>query len=587
MSKYITRDERGSIAVIGGFAVATLIGSAALAVELGNVYQTQVRDQRAADVAALGTAMSYQGNPSVDISGVATSLVMMNGVPTSAVVTAALNTRSDGNKAIQVTVSTPVPILMARVVSSITSINASATATAEIKPGSGLGCIVALHQGDTTGVNVGGGVNFTASNCAVLSASVVTAANCNTPPLLTAQSIYLVASSINQPTNCGSGTPIQTTPKAANFFPNSAAPTDTVATNPAIVSAFATLAQVQAMTGPAAPATVASNTPINVSNSTATETAKAYSTAAVTSSTVSFTGSPTITTSISGTLTLKGDNTINLGAGNYIINGDLTQINYGTTTFNTVGVVNLQVGGSITQSGSGSISFGNANITVGNNITTAGSQNMTFGTGTMRVAGSVNNGSSGTMSLGNSGDTTKPLQIAGSLTSTGSGVLSVGAGDIQIKGDLNIAESTSTPASFGAGTVTVGGNLTVSNGTIAGTGTSLIVGGTSFSVSGSGNFNMSAPDTGASAGVPNVVIAAPNATTFYVTAGGTTNVMSGLVYAPKAPMQMNGGQQVNSQGKCLELVAASISLTAGAGAFTNCPNLGIAASGGGAVALVQ
>jgi len=50
--------EGGSIVVMAAFALTAVMGMAGLAVELGNGYATKVRNQRVADMAALGAALA-------------------------------------------------------------------------------------------------------------------------------------------------------------------------------------------------------------------------------------------------------------------------------------------------------------------------------------------------------------------------------------------------------------------------------------------------------------------------------------------------------------------------------------------------
>ena len=583
MRWFLKSDERGSVAVIGALSLTALIGMGALAVELGDVYQTKVQNQRAADVAALGTAMSYVGNSSTDIQGVAASLATLNNVSTNSTVTASLITNGDGNKAVQVSVTTAVPLLLGRAVSSVTSINAGASAVAEIKPVPGNGCIVALKTGGS-GVTVSGGGGFNATNCDVISAAGVSGANCQSPPLLEAEAIYLVASSVTQPSSCGSEAPIQTTPKASNFFPNSNAPTDTIKTGATMVNATATLGQVQAMTAPAAPTPVASNTAITVTSATATEPAQAYTSATITTSTVNFTGGATNTT-FTGNMTFNGANTINLGAGTYIIDGNITAGWGATTTFNTTGTVNIIVGGTL--GGGGSMVFGNANVTVLGGVS-AGSYSLTFGTGVMQISGGISGGGGSTISIGNSGSAANPLTVVGGVTMGGGSTLTIGSGGAKISGTFNFTGSTLTIA---AGAVYVGGDFIVGNGATTANGVSFIIGGTGSSSTGFNNSgymkSVTAPATGATLGIPNVLFAAPNLQQFSIQNGGSgANTVAGLIYLPNAAFAMSGSQQLTSTS-CLELVAATISWSGGSGGFTTCPNLGLAVSTGGTVALVQ
>ena len=56
--------ERGSIMVLAALSLTAVMGMSGLAVEVGTGYAAKTRNQRVADMAALGAALAYQANSS-------------------------------------------------------------------------------------------------------------------------------------------------------------------------------------------------------------------------------------------------------------------------------------------------------------------------------------------------------------------------------------------------------------------------------------------------------------------------------------------------------------------------------------------
>ncbi len=78
----------------------------------------------------------------------------------------------DGNNAVKVKVTTNLPLLLARVLTTSTTLPVTATAYAEIKSDAPA-CVIAL-SGSGTGVTMNGGTNLTANNCAIASNNSLT-----------------------------------------------------------------------------------------------------------------------------------------------------------------------------------------------------------------------------------------------------------------------------------------------------------------------------------------------------------------------------------------------------------------------------
>ena len=124
--------EGGTIMVLAAFALTAVMGMSGLAVEVGNGYSTKVRNQRVADMAALGAAQAYQANQSAaTATQVAKDIVAASGLPaSSATVNAPVTV--NGVSAITVTVTTAVPVRLAQVVMNNTSYNVTNTAAASL-----------------------------------------------------------------------------------------------------------------------------------------------------------------------------------------------------------------------------------------------------------------------------------------------------------------------------------------------------------------------------------------------------------------------------------------------------------------------
>src|SRR4051812_50176059 len=90
--------QRGSIMILAALSLTAVMGMSGLAVEIGNGYATKVRNQRVADMAALGPAQAYQSNQSTTVAAqVATDIVAPSGLPASAATGHATRTVKGGS----------------------------------------------------------------------------------------------------------------------------------------------------------------------------------------------------------------------------------------------------------------------------------------------------------------------------------------------------------------------------------------------------------------------------------------------------------------------------------------------------------
>jgi len=239
----VMRGRRGSIAMVGAAVIATLAGLTAVAVDLGTGYLTKVGDQRSADSAAYAGALAYNASSSLaTMKSSVSNLAALNGLANGAAVASLVPSPSgDGNSAVQVTVTTTVPLYLAEIFQHSTTLSVSATSYAEVKP-SAQACIIALLASGS-GVTLSGGTTVTASNCAVASDATVSVP-CGTT-IVTKAVDYNSAAAPSQP--CGgikppSGTTSVNTVKVATTNP--------LSSNSAVTAAFTHLAGVGSLTGP-------------------------------------------------------------------------------------------------------------------------------------------------------------------------------------------------------------------------------------------------------------------------------------------------------------------------------------------------
>ena len=99
--------EGGSIIVMAAMALTAVMGMSGLAVEVGTGYAAKVRNQRVADMAAVGAALAYRSSSqdATVATQVAKDIVVANGLPsTSATVTVPVSI--NGTSAVKVEVKT-------------------------------------------------------------------------------------------------------------------------------------------------------------------------------------------------------------------------------------------------------------------------------------------------------------------------------------------------------------------------------------------------------------------------------------------------------------------------------------------------
>jgi Flp pilus assembly protein TadG len=118
-------NRRGSISVLSALAIFAVIGFSALALEFGHGLLRRVENQRIADIAAYGGALVFNSTSSTTTAGsAAQNLASLNGLTSSAANPSVVNSPTgDGNQAVQVTVTTSDPLLLAAVLDPVSQRN--------------------------------------------------------------------------------------------------------------------------------------------------------------------------------------------------------------------------------------------------------------------------------------------------------------------------------------------------------------------------------------------------------------------------------------------------------------------------------
>lgn len=491
-------DTRGAITILTAFSMVAVIGCSALALEFGYGLLRRVENQRVADIAAYGGALVYNSTGSTSSTSSAVGkIASLNGLASTAATSAVVSSPSgDGNQAVQVTVTTSDPLVLAKVVSASTTLPVSATAYAEIKA-SAPGCVIAL-SGSGTGVSLTGGATLTASDCAVASNTTVTAHACSN----TITTKYVDYNTTAPNPSCAlvppSGTPSVKQSKVLTADPLSG--------NSEVTGATSRISSVASMTSPAAPS-VSAGSAVNFGwGSSPMSVGSPACTAVLSGSTwtVTCSGGSTFTF---GTITLAGGITVNFNTGGsssvtYNINGDIdgssgTALSFGPGTYNIKGAI-IAAGNMPISFGAGTFNIGtatntsNCGNTNGYSICVNGSGRITFaGPSTFVLAGGIYANASGmppspALSLGygtatNSftigkssngyslnqsngstlfGNTNTAFQIAGNLATTGGTCVALpAAAQHDINGYLGAAGG----VYLGSGVYTINGYVALGN----------------------------------------------------------------------------------------------------------------------------
>ncbi len=527
--------ERGTILVMAAFALTAVMGMSGLAVEVGNGYATKIRNQRVADMAALGAAQAYQASQSASTATkVAKDIVAASGLPASAATVTAPVT-VNGVNAIQVTVTTAVPVRLAQVVMNNTSYNVTNTAAASLTSTTAPNCFATLSSGGTYGITLTGGTSLTASGCGVATNSGV---SLTSGTHITAKQV-VAGKTVSDP---GSG--ISTSPTTNNIKQNKGTTaTDTVGTDPRVVAGFAKIGTAVSPTAPTG-TTQAWNFDWNHTGAVAGWWNSATSTYTV----------PAGTYNISSMSVAGGIKVVVQDGAVMRMSGGISEA--GTSV--TMGAVTLDVGGQINVTGGSTMTIASGNVTIGNNgsgnaINVDGGCTFTMGNGTFGANGGITTGGGSSITFG----ATTAHYINGSLALSGN-------------------------ATFGAGAYFINGGFSNgTGGTMSGTGVTFFMSG-ALSAAGGATMNLSSPTADTTGGAVTDLLFATKSTAATSLGGGATATYAGMIYAPNSDVTMSGGASAAAgSGRCFAFLVNTLTLTGGTTAGTSCTGIGSSGSSGG------
>ena len=644
-------NRKGNLTVISAVMMTSLVGVAGLVADFGNGLFNRLQDQRVADIAAVAGATVYDETGSATSMNTAvTNVAALNGISSGNVsATVVSSPTGDGNTAVQVRVSSSVPLTLSRVLQPTlaSTIPVSASSFAEMKPG-GQGCIVALNTGGT-GISTSGGTAITASNCAVASNQTITCLNGTT---ITASYAYVYSAPVPISTcsglqKSGGGTPTET----------QAYTSDPIAGTSEVLGQTGRLTTVEAIASPTySPSVGAMGTPTSLpfGSSGSGVITSALSTQGCSGSyaasvwTVTCPAGQTVTF---GMISVSGSATVNFNVNGSSSNTyNFVQVATGAGTLNFgPGTYNIQQG-ILTTNGSAVTTFGAGTFNVGtpNASTTCNSSTkyslcnsattMTFaGPSTFALSGGIYAKGNSTVTLGSSG-TTNSFNIGkaadGNSIYMGGGAIvtfgdATGTGDIfQMAGNMNDPNGGSC-LKFGAAAnhdingsfLTAGGNIlgsgvyTVANymslggsnggnvtcwGTSTGmsaSGVTMVVGGNMLDASGRAfyvgagysNVTLTAPTSGTTQGLAVIgPTSSSNTGSAAFNEGSSNTSISGVFYFPYGSITQSGSSHIgDGSGQCLELYGAQVSLTGGAALASSCNIPGVGFSDKGVISLVQ
>ena len=508
--------QNGSIAVMGVMALASVLGMSGLAVEIGNGYATKVRNQRVADLAALGAAGAYSAAKGasqtatqslVAAQATANDIVVANGLATSTATITPDSTTAPTK--ISVSITTAVPIKLARMIApSSPTYDVTNAATASLGSSTTLGCVTALDGSASTGISISGSASLNVSGCAVSTNSAVQvdgSASIAAKTLNASRSVTISGSAsltadtitaggaITKPQHNGTISGTQN-PNTANSV------SDPLSGNADLAAAFAELGQT---TAPTTPAMASAPTFTSTTTNWTFPDGSSYAGLAATDPVkANCTYASNQYTCAAGTYNI---NNISI-AGNMKVtfNGPSTISVYGTLSDSGAGLRFTGGAGSTFNfrngfmSGSSGIIFGPGDVYIGG--ATLLKSTSGFGDGTITINGLLSTGGSSNVTIGNG------VHTFGGIDVGGNGRLTVGTGNLMVTS--GIATGGNTTTTFGAGTYVVGkdpngysinhtgDSLTFGAGNFSGTG-GIFVSGSSTLTFGPGDLTLGASNSNA------------------------------------------------------------------------------------------
>jgi hypothetical protein len=278
----------------------------------------------------------------------------------------------------------------------------------------------------------------------------------------------------------------------------------------------------------------------------------------------------------------------NGGAANCVValdKGSVTDvIDSGSATLNMPScniMVNSPNADALSLSGTGTIDAKSATI-VGN-YTTSGSAKLNATNGITTGASAMADPYAGVSIPAYAGCNQTSLHVVAAKTLTPVGGIYVLCNGLSVSGTGNL---TLQPGVY----IVNGGNLSVSGGaTISGTGVTIIMTDTTpsstgtVSISGGANVNLSAPTTGATAGLAFFQDRGASSAGSNSFSGGSTQSITGALYFPSQAVTFSGNSG-NTASPCTQLIGYTLTFSGSSTFNANCNGLGLLGMGGSASA---
>lgn len=625
--------RKASVATIFALVLPILLGFTALVAEYGSILVTEANNQRVADLASYSGALAYNsvtsGKEAAALAA-ANRIATMNGVPTSYLtVTYPTSIKTSGATSVRASITAPYTLLVARALNSTTSVPVTTDAYTEISGGAA-SCILALSS-TGTGVVMSGAGAINAATCAVNSNNKVQAP-CGTSITAAAVTWGTTYSDCTWTPNVTATTKVQqvtTDPFLGNtgvaamnaristVTSMSAPSAPTVSTGTDLSLAYSNPPASYAATGCTFTRS-GGNWTVTCPDG-GTYNFGSLSMGGGTTLNWATAGNGTSTYNFSGTVTLTGS-THNFGAGTYNLAKGINTGGGTTTTFQA-GTFNM---GQSTSSCSGAfysichtgttlvfrgpstfalsagISVpGGYTLWMGFNNTTdglTGANNLTgnsYRVGPSSNGHAFNIGGGGKLYMADATDTGKVFEADGNFNGGGGGSCTMvpAAAQHDIDGNVLITGA----VYFGAGVYTIDGYMALGasgggGGTCNGTtvsfnavGVNIMLSGTATPSSGDcsgrvfcvgagySNIVIKAPSAGSLA---NLAIIGPQSSTYSGGAsfieGGSGATINGALYFPNGTMTMTGGASASDSANCFQVVATSVSITAGTSLASSC-----------------
>ena len=559
--------------LLSALALTAVMGMAGLGVEVSTGYAVKTRNQRVADMAALGAALAYQTNSSTSqATQTARDIVTASGLPASA---AEISFPATG---VQVQITTAVPVRLASMITNAASYDVRNSAIASLGTSGSPACVISLSSNASEGVEIKGNSTLNNKACAVTSNS----------PITVQGSSNLTATNITAPSIGSTG---NSTIKGAQATGSNA--TDPLSSDASLAAAFAQLGTTAALN---APTFTSTSTNWSFPSSSSAFTALAASDPVKTNCTLS----GQVYSCVQGiyninnlsvpsgyTVNFAGASTVyvygTLSANGATLGGSQTTYNlrnsFGTNWSSSPvfgNIASLYVGGSVSYTGNGNL-IGSGNVTIAGSLSVGGGSSLAIGAGTHIIGGGISVGGSGSLTIGD-GD----LSVDGDVSTQGASTINFGAGKHSIDGDVSIQGG----GTLGAGLYLIDGNFDKNaHLTVTATDVTIVASG-SFSTGGSSGLVLTAPADGntANGGIPNIAFASKTSLASSV-GGSSSNTIGGIMYLPNSDLSVSGAGSIAGT-TCMAVVVNTLSITGGAGVDnSSCTKQPL--SSAGSVSLIQ